>query len=248
MAIDTTIEWTESTWNPVTGCTKISEGCEHCYAERMAFRLKAMGAARYQHGFDVRCHPESLSLPLSWKTPRLIFVNSMGDLFHDKVPEEYICQVFQVMASARQHLFQLLTKRSERLRALAPTLQWPNNVWMGVTVESSRRYNRIDDLRTVPAAKRFLSCEPLLSSLPAIQLAGIDWVIAGGESGPGARPMHPDWVRSLRDETVAAGVAFYFKQWGGTQRSLAGRVLDGETWDQMPELSSPLGGRQRLLL
>lgn len=242
------IEWTESTWNPVTGCSKVSEGCDHCYAQRMAGRLQAMRAARYRDGFEVTCHPETLELPLKWKSPRVVFVNSMGDLFHPDVPESFIRNTFAVMVQARQHVFQLLTKRSERLRELAPTLPWPRNLWMGVTVESHLRYHRIADLLCCPAAVRFLSCEPLLTALPGIPLEGIHWVIAGGESGPQARPMSPDWVRRLRDTCLAAGVCFYFKQWGGPQKARAGRLLDGQLWSQMPRLGDQPPERQSILL
>ena len=231
------IEWTKSTWNPVTGCTKISEGCANCYAERMAKRLHAMGQANYANGFNVTMHPHVLERPLKWKKPQMIFVNSMSDLFHDDVPLEFIQQIFDVMTRASRHTFQILTKRSERLADLAPLLDWPENVWMGVTVENATCAGRIDDLRRVSASTRFLSLEPLLGPLPNLDLEGIDWVIVGGESGPGARPMAEAWATNLRDQCLHARVPFFFKQWGGKNKKKAGRILDGQTWDQMPERS-----------
>lgn len=230
----TTIEWTEATWNPVTGCSKISAGCANCYAERMAKRLRAMGQPNYVNGFEVTLHPHMLSLPLEWRKPRMVFVNSMSDLFHEKVPLEYVRQVFAVMAEADWHRFQILTKRSERLRELAPQLDWPENVWMGVTCESREYAGRLDDLRATPAAIRFLSLEPLLSRMPRLSLRDIDWVIVGGESGPGARPMEPEWVSEIRDRCVSSGVPFFFKQWGGTLKKRTGRELEGRTWNEMP--------------
>ena len=234
MGANSQIEWTESTWNPVTGCTKISAGCTHCYAERMARRLKAMGQPNYRNGFRVTVHEHALQLPLGWKKPRVIFVNSMSDLFHEDVPLDFITRVFEVMRQADWHVFQALTKRSERLAELAPLLRWPENVWMGVTVENADHVHRIDDLRTVPAALRFLSLEPLLSPMPNLDLAGIDWAIVGGESGPGSRPMSREWAADIRDQCLRAGVPFFFKQWGGANKKKAGRLLDGRTWDQMP--------------
>ncbi len=236
MALKSAIEWTESTWNPVTGCTKVSSGCRHCYAERMAARLQAMGQANYRDGFALTLQPQALELPLRWKTPQTIFVNSMSDLFHEDVPCEYILRVFEVMRRAYWHRFQVLTKRSARLAILAPDLPWASNVWMGVTVESAQYVQRIDDLRQTGAPLRFLSLEPLLSPLPALDLTGIHWVIVGGESGAEARPMDPAWARDLRDQCTAAGVPFFFKQWGGANRKQAGRVLDGRTWDEMPHV------------
>lgn len=230
----TTIEWTEATWNPVTGCTKISPGCAHCYAERMARRLKAMGQPNYINGFDVTLHPHMLELPLRWRKPQMVFVNSMSDLFHEEVPLDYIRSVFEIMRQAHWHRFQVLTKRSERLRELAPELEWPANVWMGVTVETQDYVRRIDDLRKVPAGTRFLSLEPLIGPIRKLNLKGINWVIVGGESGPGARPMHLQWVTDLRDQCLQAHVPFFFKQWGGTCKKKAGRVLEGHVWDQMP--------------
>ncbi len=235
------IEWTDATWNPVTGCTKVSPGCKYCYAERLAYRLQAMGNPRYRAGFAVTLHPDQLSLPLRWKGPRRIFVNSMSDLFHEDVPEDFIRRVFDVMASANWHVFQILTKRSARLAALASRLRWSSNVWQGVSVENARYVRRIDHLRTVPAVVRFLSLEPLIGPLQGLPLKGIDWVIAGGESGPIHRPMNPDWVREIRDQCLASGVPFFFKQWGGRTHAAGGRQLDGRTWDQMPiQLVPPL--------
>jgi len=232
------IEWTEVTWNPLTGCTKVSPGCKHCYAERMALRLQAMGLDKYRNGFRLTLHPAALTEPLRWKTPHLIFVNSMSDLFHPEVPVEFIQEVFSVMATAHWHTFQALTKRASRLRELDALLSWPPNVWMGVSVEDQRYVDRIDDLRETGAAIKFLSCEPLLGPLPDLPLSGIDWVIVGGESGPGARPMEAEWVREIRDQCLAAGVAFFFKQWGGPQKKRAGRVLDGQVWEEMPAMRS----------
>jgi protein gp37 len=228
------IEWTESTWNPVTGCTKISTGCLNCYAERMAKRLQAMGQANYVNGFTLTCHPDSLGLPLTWKKPQTIFVNSMSDLFHEDIPVEFVEEVFKVMGLARQHRFQILTKRAERLQELAPRLKWSPNIWMGVTVENADCMHRIDALRTVPANLRFLSLEPLLGPLPKLNLEAIRWAIVGGESGPGARPVRPEWVTEIRDQCLAADVPFFFKQWGGVRKKKAGRELDGRVWSQMP--------------
>jgi protein gp37 len=234
MSIDSSIEWTESTWNPVTGCTKISSGCQHCYAERMARRLKAMGQPNYRHGFRVTTHAAALDLPLRWKQPQTVFVNSMSDLFHEDVPTEFILRVFEVMNRARQHRYQVLTKRAERLAELAPRLPWAPHIWMGVTVEKREYTNRIDRLRGTGAHVKFLSLEPLLGAMPGLDLAGIDWAIVGGESGPGARPMDPAWVTDLRDQCLKARVAFFFKQWGGFNKKKAGRTLAGRTWDEMP--------------
>ena len=227
MAAHSRIEWTEATWNPTTGCTRLSEGCRNCYAATMAARLKAMGVSRYAAGFGLTLHEDLLDLPKRWAKPRTIFVNSMSDLFHKAVPVEFLSRVFATMEACPRHRFQVLTKRSGRLRDLAPLLPWPENVWMGVTVEDAEHRSRIDDLRQVPAAVRFLSCEPLLGPLGELDLTGIHWLIAGGESGPGARPMEADWVRSLRDQCQASGTAFYFKQWGGVRKKAAGRTLDG---------------------
>jgi protein gp37 len=234
MALGSGIEWTESTWNPVTGCDKISPGCKHCYAERMAERLQAMGQANYRNGFELTLQPKMLELPLTWKKPQTIFVNSMSDLFHDDVPVEYIKRVFDVMARAQWHRFQVLTKRAERLAALAPQLSWAANVWMGVSVENADYLSRIDHLRETPAAVKFLSLEPLLGPLSALDLRGIHWVIVGGESGFRARPMNEAWVVEIRQQCRRARVPFFFKQWGGVNKKKAGRLLDGRTWDEMP--------------
>jgi protein gp37 len=231
------IEWTDATWNPVTGCTKISPGCKHCYAERLAARLQAMGNPRYKNGFSVTLHRDQLELPLRWRQPRHIFVNSMSDLFHEAVPEEYIRCTFDVMVKARWHVFQVLTKRARRLAELAPRLPWPSNVWQGVSVESARYTSRIADLVNVPAAIRFVSVEPLLGPITSLPLTGIDWVIVGGESGPGHRLIQPDWVRAIRDHCDASGVAFFFKQWGGRTPKAGGRTLDGQEWSEMPQPS-----------
>ena len=230
------IEWTEATWNPVTGCTKISAGCTHCYAERMAHRLQAMGNPNYAAGFEVSLHERMLEVPLGWSRPRRIFVNSMSDLFHEQVPARFIYSVFDVMRRADQHTYQILTKRSGRLLDLDPTLNWGPNVWMGVSVESERFYPRIDDLRRTRAAVKFLSLEPLLGPLPSMNLRGIDWVIVGGESGPGARPMQEAWVLEIRDQCRRADVPFFFKQWGGVLKKQTGRRLRGHTYDEMPRL------------
>jgi protein gp37 len=234
MALSSPIEWTNSTWNPVTGCSKTSAGCKFCYAERMAKRLKAMGQHNYRNGFRVTLQPQALELPLSWKKPQVIFVNSMSDLFHKDVPLAYIRKVFDVMRRAHWHQFQVLTKRSDRLLSLSPKLDWAPNIWQGVSVEDERVVERIDDLRQTGAAIKFLSLEPLIGPLRNLKLERIDWVIAGGESGPGARPMDPDWVTDIRDQCVRAGVPFFFKQWGGVQKKRTGRLLDGRTWDEMP--------------
>ena len=236
MADSSTIEWTEATWNPVTGCTKISPGCQNCYAERMARRLQAMGSANYAEGFQLRVHEEVLPLPLKWKKRRTIFVNSMSDLFHKDVPTSFITRVFDVMAGAPHHTFQVLTKRSDRLRTLGGKLPWPDNVWMGVSVENADYCYRIDHLRETPARTRFISFEPLLGSIPNVDLTGIDWSIVGGESGPRARRMSQAWVRGIRDQCQSGGTLFFFKQWGGFNKKKAGRTLDGRTWDGMPEL------------
>jgi len=230
----TSIEWTQSTWNPVTGCTKISPGCKHCYAERMALRLQMMGQPSYVNGFKPTLHEHLLALPLSWKKPQIIFVNSMSDLFHEQVPVKFILRIFEVMRRASWHTFQILTKRSARLRQLDPEIDWPSNVWMGVSVESERYTFRINHLRQTRAHVKFLSLEPLLRPLPGLDLRGIQWVIVGGESGPGARPMQKEWVIDIRDQCLAAGVAFFFKQWGGVHKKRAGRLLDGRTWDELP--------------
>lgn len=236
MAGLTKIEWTEATWNPVTGCDKISPGCKNCYAERLALRLRAAGTTQYKNGFLLTLHPEALEKPVSWKKPKVIFVNSMSDLFHRNVPLSFIKQVFAVMQASPQHQFQILTKRAERLVELDDQLQWGDNVWMGVSVESSEYMFRIDHLKKTAAKIKFISLEPLLGPLPHLDLEGIDWVIVGGESGPYSRPMRPQWVRQIRAQCVAAKVPFFFKQWGGVFKSRTGRTLDGKTWDQMPKV------------
>ena len=228
------IEWTDATWNPVTGCNKISPGCKHCYAERMAKRLHAAGMPKYRDGFDVAVHPDTLDIPLRWHKPRAIFVNSMSDLFHDSVSDDFIRAVFAVMEQADWHRYQALTKRPERVVTLNDLLPWPPQVWLGVSVENAAYTHRIDLLRQTDAAVKFLSLEPLLGPLPDLNLAGIDWVIVGGESGPGARPMQADWARDIRDQCLAASVPFHFKQWGGVFKKRHGRLLDGRTWDGMP--------------
>jgi protein gp37 len=237
MGAKSTIEWTEATWNPVTGCTKISPGCKHCYAERLSYRLKAMGQPNYANGFALTLQPHALEIPLRWKTPQVIFVNSMSDLFHKNVPTTYIQQVFDVMVRANWHYYQILTKRSERLMQLSPQLPWQSHIWMGVSVENEDYKFRVDHLRATRAQIKFLSLEPLLGALPQLNLQGIDWVIVGGESGPRARVMRKEWVLDIRDQCLTANVAFFFKQWGGTKKKLAGRQLDGRTWDQMPSLA-----------
>jgi len=234
MAINSNIEWTTSTWNPVTGCTKLSSGCRNCYAERMAFRLQAMGQRNYINGFKVTTHEHSLDLPLKWKKPQTIFVNSMSDLFHQDVPVEFIQKLFKTMQLASWHRYQILTKRSSRLLELSSSLPWPDNVWMGVTVENQDCLFRINDLRKTPAHTKFLSLEPLLGPLPGLNLKKIDWVIVGGESGPGARPMEKKWVIDICEQCKDSGVPFFFKQWGGINKKQAGRKLEGRTWNEMP--------------
>lgn len=234
MAAKSSIEWTEMTWNPVTGCVKISKGCTHCYAERMAKRLTAMGSSRYVNGFAPTLHDDLVDLPRRWKKPRTVFVNSMSDLFQEAVPDDFIARVFETMAACPQHTFQILTKRSERVAALGHKLPWPANVWMGVSVENAKVLDRIDDLRSVPAQVRFLSCEPLIGPLGALDLAGIHWVIVGGESGPKARPMRETWAQDIREQCEDQGIAFFFKQWGGVRKEKFGRELNGRTYDAMP--------------
>jgi protein gp37 len=234
MALKSAIEWTESTWNPVTGCTKVSPGCKFCYAERMAERLQAMGQVNYRNGFQLTLQPHMLELPLSWTRPQTIFVNSMSDLFHHDVPLDYILRVFAVMRQADWHRFQVLTKRATRLSELDSFIDWPANVWMGVSVEREEHVDRIDHLRRTRAQVRFLSLEPLLGPLAGLNLEGIDWVIVGGESGPKARPVKESWILSIRDQCRNARVPFFFKQWGGRNKKQAGRLLEGRTWDEMP--------------
>ncbi|MFG2071705.1 DUF5131 family protein [Nonomuraea maritima] len=245
------IEWTETTWNPTTGCDRLSPGCDHCYALTLAKRLKAMGAAKYQEdgdprtsgpGFGVTLHEKTLTAPLRWRNPRLVFVNSMSDLFHAKVPAEFVRRVFKIMEETPQHTYQILTKRATRLARMAPSLPWPANVWIGVSVENNETKGRIDSLRRVPASTRFISAEPLLGPLGNVDLTHIDWLIAGGESGPQARPIEPNWVRDLRDQCLNQQVSFFFKQWGGRTPKAGGRLLDGRTWDEMPKRSAPRAG------
>lgn len=243
MARTSSIEWTQATWNPTTGCDRVSAGCDNCYALKLAGRLKAMGQPRYQldgderssgPGFGVSLHPDSLDVPSRWARPRLIFVNSMSDLFHAKVPLEYVERVFSTIRGTPRHTYQILTKRSLRLSRVAKYLDWPPNLWIGVSVESDKHFKRIDHLRSVPAAVRFISAEPLLGSLNGIDLDGIDWVIAGGESGFQARPLDPNWARQIRDTAGMAGVPFFFKQWGGRTPKAGGRTLDGREWSEYP--------------
>src|SRR5271163_2805533 len=237
MASNSKIEWTEATWNPLTGCTKISPGCKFCYAERLALRLRAMGRRNYTRGFELTLHEDSLSIPMRWRRPRTIFVNSMSDLFQENVPEEFIGHVFQIMTTAHWHRFQVLTKRAERLQVLGPRLKWSANIWMGVSIENADYLYRIEHLKKTQAKIKFLSLEPLLGPLPRLKLRGIDWVIVGGESGPGARAMDPDWVNEIRQQCRLAAVPFFFKQWGGTNKRRAGRLLEGRTWDEMPAIA-----------
>lgn len=234
MANSSSIEWTEVTWNPLTGCTKVSPGCKHCYAERMAKRLHGMGHPSYASGFKLTLHERLLEAPLQWKRPRTIFVNSMSDLFHKEVPLEFIRRVFDTMERASQHQFQVLTKRPERVAELSSLLPWPSNVWMGTSVENERYTHRIDLLRQSDAQTRFLSLEPLLGPLLKLDLENIHWVIVGGESGPGARAMDAAWVVNIRAQCAAQGVPFFFKQWGGVNKKRTGRLLEGRTWDEMP--------------
>lgn len=241
MGASSTIEWTEATWNPVTGCTKVSPGCAHCYAETFAERFRGVAGHPYERGFDLTIRRDRLEVPLTWKKARMIFVNSMSDLFHPDIPLEFIVQVFQTMERANWHTFQVLTKRPERALELAPRLPWPAHIWMGVSVETQHFLHRLDTLRDIPASIRFVSCEPLLGPLTSIDLTNIDWVIAGGESGPRARPMKPAWVRNLRDECVSKEIPFFFKQWGAHNehgkrvgKGRAGRILEGDIWSGMP--------------
>ncbi len=251
MADQSTIEWTEATWNPSTGCDRISSGCDHCYALVLAKRLKAMGSAKYQTdgdprtsgpGFGVALHPSVLDVPKRWREPRLVFVNSMSDLFHARVPLSFIQQVVATMGETPQHTYQILTKRPRRLRQLSARIEWPANAWVGTTVESSDELHRVSDLTQVDVTVRFLSLEPLLSPLESLDLTGIQWIIVGGESGPGARPIDPEWVREIRDMAVSAKVSFFFKQWGGRTPKAGGRELDGRTWDEMPARVGFTGG------
>ncbi|MFF8768241.1 DUF5131 family protein [Nocardiopsis dassonvillei] len=251
MTRKTSIEWTEVTWNPTTGCDRIASGCDNCYALALSKRLKAMGAEKYQKdgdprtsgpGFGVAVHPKALEAPFKWKRPRIVFVNSMSDLFHAKVPKEFIHQVFDVMKKTPQHTYQILTKRSLRMLRLASEIDWPSNVWMGVSVESKEVMDRIEHLRQVPAAVRFLSCEPLLGPLEGLDLEGIHWVIAGGESGKNHRDIRPEWVREIRDACQRTDTSFFFKQWGGRTPKARGRELDGRTWDERPQNQELIAG------
>jgi protein gp37 len=245
MANGTAIEWTDATWNPVTGCTKISPGCDHCYAERFSERFRGTRGHPFQSGFDLTLRPERLTHPLAWRKPRMIFVNSMSDLFHKEVPPGFISKVFDTMEKANWHTFQVLTKRSSImsnfLRNRYGAERGPSHIWCGVSIEDGKRRSRIKHLQVAPAGVRFLSIEPLIAPVGSIDLEGVDWVIVGGESGPGARPMQPNWVRELRDQCVAQGVAFFFKQWGGLRPKSGGRVLDGREWDQFPDLVPTFG-------
>jgi protein gp37 len=228
------IEWTEATWNPATGCSKVSAGCANCYAERMAKRLNAMGQPNYAAGFNVTCHEHTLNIPLKWHKGRMIFVNSMSDLFHEEIEEAFIIKVFEVMNRASQHTFQVLTKRADRLAAMAPKLHWTKNIWIGVSVENQKYTSRVDRLRETDAQTKFLSMEPLLGPTSNLDLTGINWVIVGGESGPGARPMKEEWVLEIKSKCEASNVPFFFKQWGGVNKKRAGRTLQGKTWDSLP--------------
>lgn len=234
----TNIEWAEVTWNPVTGCSKVSDGCRFCYAESMAIRLQAMGVRKYQKGFQLAIHPDTLQEPFKWKKPRVVFVNSMSDLFHKDIPLEYLQKVFNIMQRNSQHIFQVLTKRADVLRNYdnKGLLNWPNNIWMGVTVENKDVLNRVDKLRQTRAKVKFLSCEPLLEALPNLDLEGIDWVIVGGESGRGARPIRKEWVHDIREQCQAANLPFFFKQWGGINKKASGRLLEGNIYDEKPEI------------
>jgi len=238
MAINSKIEWTESTWNPVTGCTKISPGCDNCYAERISLRLKGMGQNNYRNGFEVTLHDHTLKIPLKWTKPKIIFVNSMSDLFHNYVPEDFILKVFNVMLHTSNHIFQVLTKRSGRLMELNKILPWAPNIWMGVSIENSDYLFRMDHLKNTDSKLKFISFEPLIGPIPQIDLKGINWVIVGGESGPRARYMKPEWVRIIRDQCIQQNTPFFFKQWGGINKKENGRKLDGIIWDQMPDIIS----------
>jgi len=237
MSKNSKIEWTDNTWNPVSGCTEVSQGCDHCYARTFSERFRGVPGHPFEQGFDLRLFPSRLAYPLKWRKPRRIFVNSMSDLFHKDVPDSYIKQVFEVMVKADWHIFQILTKRPRRLARLAAELPWPSHIWMGVSIESDTYVWRADYLRQVPSAVRFISAEPLLAPLPTLNLEGIHWLISGGESGYGFRPCDPDWVRELRDRCLREGVAFFHKQWGGRTSKAGGRILDGRTWDQYPQVA-----------
>lgn len=238
MSKNSKIEWTEATWNPITGCTKVSSGCKNCYAERMSHRLKAMGNPNYSNGFDLTIHKDSFDIPLHWKKPRMIFVNSMSDLFHEDVPKDIIMDLIEIMRKAESHTFQVLTKRSSKLKELDKFISWPENVWVGVSVENIDVLFRIHDLLETNSTTKFLSLEPLLGPIPKLPLDGVDWVIVGGESGPGARPMNKEWVQDIRDQCKSSNTPFFFKQWGGFNKKKNGRKLDGRTWNQMPSTVS----------
>ncbi len=236
----TRIKWKHETWNPVTGCSPVSEGCEHCYARGIALKLRDMGVEKYRDGFIVAVHEDALGEPIRWRKPRLVFMTSMGDLFHPSVPDDFIQRVFDVMDRCDRHVFQLLTKRPGRMAELSRRISWPSNVWAGTTVENNKVYNRLESLRSVDAVVRFISFEPLISDVSDVDLAGIHWAAVGGESGPDARPMKIEWARALRDKCIVEGISFYFKQWGGAHHSSGGRTLDGKIWDEMPEPSGQL--------
>lgn len=236
MAQASSIEWTEVTWNPVTGCDQVSPGCAHCYAKTFAERWRGIPGHHYEQGFDLRLWPERIRQPLSWKRPKVVFVNSMSDLFHEEIPKDFISEVFGTMAATPMHTYQVLTKRPERLLEIANQLEWAPNIWMGVSVENRRFAYRADLLRRSPASIKFVSAEPLLGQIDDFDLREIDWLIAGGESGPGHRPVKATWLRSLRDQCVEQDVAFFFKQWGGHRPKAGGRLLDGRTWDEMPSI------------
>jgi protein gp37 len=242
----TSIEWTECSWNPVTGCSKISDGCAHCYAERMAKRLCAMGQARYRNGFEVTLHPDLLELPLRWRKPRSIFVNSMSDLFHADVPSPYIASVLSTIVRADRHIFQILTKRAERLAAFDLRCDWPRNAMIGVTVEHAKTKDRIKALRATSARSKFISFEPLIGPVGEIDLSGIDWIIVGGESGPGARPMEESWVLDLKRQARERGIPFFFKQWGGVFKKRRGRLLEGRLWEELPAALASVGDYYKL--
>ena len=232
----TKIEWTEVTWNPVTGCSKVSPGCQNCYAEKMAIRLKAMNSKNYINGFQVTCHDHLVGLPLKWKKSRTVFVNSMSDIFHEEVPTDFILKIFKTMNLTNQHIFQLLTKRTERLLELNKSIKWSENIWMGATVESANYTSRIENLVRSDAKIKFLSIEPLLEDLGKLNLSGIDWVIVGGESGPNSRPMEEAWVLNIKEQCNENRIPFFFKQWGGRNKKKAGRLLKGRTWDEQPRI------------
>jgi protein gp37 len=234
------IEWTEATWNPLTGCSKVSPGCKNCYAEKMAKRLQAMNSANYTNGFKLTCHPHSLDIPFSWKKSRMVFVNSMSDLFHEDVPDQFIKKVFNVMNIASQNQYQVLTKRSENLLRADRFLRWNHNIWMGVSVENAEYVYRIDHLKQTNAMVKFISFEPLIDDVGEINLNGIDWVIVGGESGSGARPIEKDWVMNIQQQCIKKNIAFFFKQWGGVNKKKTGRLLDGKIWSQMPKIEHPV--------